>query len=473
MERITLYIRTRKTSGKIRIRFRLTDGRRIQLFHKSQIRADLADLKKFNLDGTVKLRVTKHNEELRLSIACEMETMLQAYKSLDDGNHPKITSKNFERRIAAILSEGKIEPSLPNNAESLYERFIRFMDSLKEYQVVSSSRLVTYSTVKDKLRRYLDIFGKTAYAPSEFTANDILKFREFIMNEHLYVDKYPHIYKGLDKRSTPTKAMNQNSAVLKMRVLSTFFSELENNEEITRSPFRRLSKTQRREMMREQYDEPFALTGDELLIVMNTKVPEDLKETKDAFLLQCALGCRIGDFIKLDMENMTVSDDGIPYVHYIASKTSKTISGRKEKATPLMLFALEIAKRTGFKFVIFKTQGRKGQVAYNENIKKLLKHCGINRQVGKYCELEKKMKFFPVHELATSKLCRKTHIDIASKIQINMYATGLHEAGSEAVGHYSKLQLQDLFQLLCLAFSQPQYRVDRSLNIIREHGLPS
>lgn len=473
MERITLYIRTRKTSGKIRLRFRLTDGRRIQLFHKSQIWADLVDLKKFNLDGTLRPRVTKFNEELRLSIAHEMETMRKAFKSLDDGSNPKITSRDIEERIGTMLSGGKTESSRQNNAESLYERFVRFMDSMKEYKVVGSSRLVTYTTVKDKLRRYLDIFGKSTYTPSEFTANDILKFREFIMNEYLYVDKHPHIYKGLDKRSTPARAMAQNSAVLKMRVLSTFFSELENNDEIARSPFRRLSKTQRKEIMREQYDEPFALTGDELLRVMNFKVPESLKETKDAFLLQCALGCRIGDFIKLDMENVAVSDDGIPYVHYIASKTSKTISGRNEKATPLMLYALEIAKRTGFKFGIFKTQGRKGQVAYNENIKKLLKHCGINRKVGKYCELEKKMKFFPVHDLATSKLCRKTHIDITSKIQINMYATGLHVAGSEAVGHYSKLQLQDLFQLLCLAYGQPQYRVDKSLNVIREQGLSS
>ena len=51
MERITLYLRTTKTSGKIRLRFRLTEGREVQLFHKSSIEADLADLKKFDMDG--------------------------------------------------------------------------------------------------------------------------------------------------------------------------------------------------------------------------------------------------------------------------------------------------------------------------------------------------------------------------------------------------------------------------------------
>lgn len=466
MERITLYIRTRKTSGRIRLRFRLTDGRRLQLFHKSQIQAVLADLRKFNIDGSVRKRVAKFNETLRLAIADEIAIMHKAFKSLDASGGMKITSNTFEERIRILTSGNEGGTTRQNENETLYERFVRFMDDLREYKVVSKSRLVTYSTVRDKLRRYLAIFDKTGLAPSDFTANDTLKFRKFIINEHLYVAKCPQIYKGLDRRSIPAKPMNQNSAVLKMRVLSTFFTELENNDEIARSPFRRLSKTQRREMMREQYDEPFALTGDELQTVLNADVPESLKETRDAFLLQCALGCRIGDFVRLDMENVSVTDEGIPYVHYIASKTSKTLSGRKEKSTPLMLFALEIAKRTGLKFDMFKNHGRKGQVEYNKNIKQLLRHCGISREVGIYCEEEKKMKLFPLHELATSKICRKTHIDTSSKIQINMYATGLHEAGSEAVGHYSKLQLQDLFQLLCLAFRQPQYRVDKSLNII-------
>ena len=78
------------------------------------------------------------------------------------------------------------------------------------------------------------------------------------------------------------------------------------------------------------------------------------------------------------------------------------------------------------------------------------------------------MEQIPLYKLGTSKLCRKTHIDIANKIQINMYATGLHEAGSSAVEHYSKLQLHDLFVLLCLAFNQPQYKVDNDLNVISD-----
>lgn len=82
MERITIYLRTTKTSGKIRLRFRLTEGREVQLFHKSNIEADLADLKKFDMDGSLKPRVSLYNEELRIAITREIDAMHEAYKQL-------------------------------------------------------------------------------------------------------------------------------------------------------------------------------------------------------------------------------------------------------------------------------------------------------------------------------------------------------------------------------------------------------
>lgn len=66
---------------------------------------------------------------------------------------------------------------------------------------------------------------------------------------------------------------------------------------------------------------------------------------------------------------------------------------------------------------------------------------------------------------------RETNINIADKAQVNMYATGLHEVGSSAVEHYSMLQLHDLFVLLCAALSQPQYQVDKQLNVLPEETL--
>lgn len=52
-----------------------------------------------------------------------------------------------------------------------------------------------------------------------------------------------------------------------------------------------------------------------------------------------------------------------------------------------------------------------------------------------------------------------------------MYATGLHEVGSSAVEHYSMLEIRDLFMLLCTAFNQPRYRVDKQLNVLPEENV--
>ncbi len=87
--------------------------------------------------------------------------------------------------------------------------------------------------------------------------------------------------------------------------------------------------------------------------------------------------------------------------------------------------------------------------------------CGIDREITKFDEATKSVKRIPLDTIGSSKLCRKTHVDIATKVQVNMYATGLHEAGSSAVEHYSKLEIKDLFVLMCVAFNQPQYKVDK------------
>lgn len=93
--------------------------------------------------------------------------------------------------------------------------------------------------------------------------------------------------------------------------------------------------------------------------------------------------------------------------------------------------------------------------------------------IGRYNESKKKVEQFPLYSLACNKLCRKTHVDIATKVQVNMYATGLHEVGSAAVEHYSKLEIKDLFVLMCVAFNQPQYKVDKDLNVIEVDRNPA
>ena len=157
MERITLYLRTTKTSGKIKLRFRLIEGREVQLFHKSQIDADLADLKKFEMDGSLKPRVSIYNEKLRSAITREIEAMREAYNLLKDEGRV-FDANDFEEMIDKILNPDKYNIVKVEEVETLLDRFNRYIDGLKTYGTVSEGRAKIYRIVWDKLSRFLIIF---------------------------------------------------------------------------------------------------------------------------------------------------------------------------------------------------------------------------------------------------------------------------------------------------------------------------
>ena len=81
-------------------------------------------------------------------------------------------------------------------------------------------------------------------------------------------------------------------------------------------------------------------------------------------------------------------------------------------------------------------------------------------------EVEGVNKYIPICETSSSKLARSTHVDMMNKVQINIYAAGLHRQGSGAVTHYTMLELADRFKLMNLAFDQEDYRVDKNLEVI-------
>ena len=63
MERITLVLKTQKKTGSIRLRFRLRDTN-VEIYHKSEINADINDLKKIDIEGKRLPRVTLYNQKL-------------------------------------------------------------------------------------------------------------------------------------------------------------------------------------------------------------------------------------------------------------------------------------------------------------------------------------------------------------------------------------------------------------------------
>lgn len=461
MERITLLTKkSTKTSGKIRLRFRFRDGRAAELYHKSEIQADLKELSKFNDDGSLKSGTKVYNPQLLKDIGVEIDAMRQAYAAMKEGNYD-LTSKVFERMVFQVLHPDQSEP---NKIVSLLERFNAFIEDSYKQGVWGESRYSLYKLVAKEVERFLTVKGRTAITPSDFTPNDVMEYRQFIVDEYKYVKKWPKLYANEPPRHIPNEPRNQNTAATRVKQLKAFFSALEDADEIAKSPFRKLVKDRVKMATKERYDEPVFLHFEEFLTVMNTDVPESHRETKDAFLLQCAFGCRVADFQKLTMANVGVDKNGIPYIHYLPNKTKKEQRDNSEIETPIIRYALDIVKKYKFNFHILHYVS--GEWGYNAKIKQLLQKCKIDRECNVYNEEIEDNEYKPLYELASSKLCRKTHVDIMNKAQVNLYAAGLHRIGSDAVNRYTKLELSDKFKLMCFAFGQPEYKVDKLLNVI-------
>lgn len=359
------------------------------------------------------------------------------------------TSNFYYTTVTQMLSAVDAHRPVPTK-EPLYQRFVRYLEDSHRDGVIGDGRYVVAVGKARKLRRFLTIEGISTITADDFTSDLVLDFRKFVYDEYKYVPLHPELYPRTNGHRPPTRRCCNSTVVHDLKLLQAFFAELENTGEISRSPFRNISLKKRRAIMHVMYDDPVFLRADEFRQVLQTKVPQHLQWAKDIFVLNCAIGCRISDLLRLTPDKVAVSEDGIPYVHYIPSKTAGRQTTNKEVVTPLIEPAVEIIRRTNLKLIDDKPNY--GKQRYNKTLRKLLQYCGINRRVSLFnpdtCENISK----PLYEVASSKLARKTHIDMLNKVQINYYAAGLHRTGSDAVFRYTSLELADRNVLMKAAF---------------------
>ena len=449
MKGLTLFRRTTKSEGMIKLRFRLRDGRGVDLYHKSEIKADIKDLAKLEDAGELRPKVSIYNHELKEKIDREMSAIETAYIELcAKMDKSLITATLFEETICRHLHpENYIAVT---KEETLLERYARFIKEGYRDGTFAEKRVLQYNGLYNELKRYLTIRNQLNVLPKSFSADDLMKLRLFLFEEYKYVEKYPALYSEIKERCIPSKERAQNTVAIKLRILQAFYTELEDRDEIDVSPFRKLGKNRRKVVMKESYDAPVYLLQEEFLKVMNTDVPATLQEAKEAFLLQCAFGSRIDDFKSLNMDKVVVSAEGIPYLRYLPQKTLKSNEHKDEVEIPIMRYALDIIKKWQFNFPILKyVTGKSG---YNVKIRKLLDQ--IDREVKVFDKDSFDNIYNALYTMGSSKLCRKTHLDMLTKVQVNMYVSGHHKEGSSAVKHNSSLILKDRFIFMCAAYKQ-------------------
>lgn len=453
MATIRIINRTKRISGNINIRFRLADGRDVDLYHKSEIIADISDLNKFGSNGEPKKRAN-FNRTLKESISDRISLIESVYDGMVKRGI-ELNNVNFESEIDKILHPFKYQEDVAETQQNLLDRLDSYIDALE----LSKTRTAEYRVVRCNLFRFITIKKKGDVLLSDVNADFITDFQAFLKNEWKYVKKYPRLYSDIKKQNLPVENPKQNTLMSKMKMLKCFFAALEERDEVVVNPFRKLGRSTRGKMLREEALTPIALTRTEVKKILCHDVPPRLKDTKDALLLQIYLGCRISDFKQMDMTFIKVSGNGIPYVVYSSQKTGLLTE------TPLVRTAFDIVMKTDFNLPILKNISGKG--GYNKRIHELLETCGINREVevGKNGS---KVLFAQLHEVASNKIARKTNVTLCADAQIDKALMGLHEKGSKAISAYDVESIDRKFGIACIAFGEKPYRVNQNLEIMEE-----
>ena len=143
------------------------------------------------------------------------------------------------------------------------------------------------------------------------------------------------------------------------------------------------------------------LSEEELSKIQEYKGTDYLENVRDWLIIGCWTGCRIGDLLKLNIENVIHRPEGSIIIRYTQSKTKKTVD------IPVHPCVQEIIKRlNGFPRPI-------SDVKFNKYIKELCKRVEINNNEEGFKmnpkTLRKENGIFPKYELVTSHICRRTY----------------------------------------------------------------
>ena len=293
----------------------------------------------------------------------------------------------------------------------------KFFGLFEEYL---KEKALSDSWVKNNRVLFRDLARYEAYVRFSFDANftldvdtitkeTISDFRDYLRNEKTLSLSCPqHFEKVLKKYPTEIGTLRKspklvdrgnNSIVILMKKFKAFFSWLNKTGRSMNMPFIGI------EIGSEVYGTPFYLTIEERNVIAKHDfgVNKMLSEQRDIFVFQCLVGCRISDLMTFTADNVT---DGI--LSYVPIKT-KDDSPRIVRV-PLIPYAQELIKKyagvdkKGRLFPFISSQ------KYNDNIKKIVKACGIDRMVIVRNSVTGNNEAKPISEVASSHMARRTFI---------------------------------------------------------------
>lgn len=428
MATVTAFIRvSTKKSEKANVRFRLRDGRKLQLFHKSKLEVNPAhwDASKQEIKAKVLFDTVKR-AEFNQSVANIKRLILEIYSETKD--QATLTSEILDVEIDKKINPDKY--GLNEKKESFIETFTRFINDRK----ISDVRKRNFQVINRALQRY-ELYnqcnGIKEYKLSfeNITSATLRDIERFLCDEHNLYEKYPKLYEAVPETRTP-KARGQNTINDIFTKLRTFFIWANELGKTSNNPFKNFK------IQECVYGTPFYITIEERNQLYNTDLFQrpQLAIQRDIFVFQCLIGCRVGDLFK-----MTKSNRMNGAIEYIPRKTKE---GRPITVrVPLNSIAKEILDRykdfEGPGILPFISEQR-----YNDAIKDMFLLAGITRIVTVINPTTREEEKRPINEVASSHLARRCFVGNLYKQVKDPNLVGVlsgHKEGSKAFARYREI----------------------------------
>lgn len=431
--KIKVFFRTMQKVGLANLRFRLSDGRGVQFFHKSDI---VVDISKWD---SVKERLIIDSRKTKLCTPKELQERVRTNNEITERENivrnvylihkgENMDNERFERLIDEALHPEKYT----RTGTPFFAAFDEYMEKHEKAETSRRNFMVLYRA----LQRF-EAIQATEEQGFELTLDglneDVLSdFDSFLRNEHTLYDEYPDVYERFrynsDHRKNPKPQPRGDNAITNlMKKLRAFVAWCNDQEITTNYPFRKYK------IKVEKYGRPVYISLEERNTIADYDLSHNprLETQRDIFIFQCLIGCRVGDLLKLTRNNIV---NGA--VEYVAQKT------KDEKAefvrVPLNGRASAILKKyrghEGAGLLPFISSQR-----YNDALKEIFTVCGITRMVTVINPTTGEEEKRPINEVASSHMARRTFVGNLYKQVKDPNLIGAlsgHKEGSKAFARY-------------------------------------
>lgn len=427
-----------KKVEKASVRFRLRDGRGVQLFYKSEIKInpDFFDNKK----QKVKERVLFNDRDgFNKSIEDRKNLILSIYNT--EPNRVGLTSEWLEKKMNENLHPEKFK-QIDEIDQTFFNGFLEFLEKHK----LSMVRKNNYKVVFRALKRYELYITQKLKKPFRLTLDTVTpsmltEIEIFLKDEFTICKTMPLIYETIPETRTP-QPRGQNTINDIFTKIRTFYLWAIEAGKTLNNPFKGFTVEEC------VYGTPYYISIDERnkLYLTDLSHRPKLEIQRDIFVFQCLVGCRVGDLYGMTQAN--IINEAVEYI------PRKTKDGRPITVrVPLNSSAKEILSKypviEGGRLFPFITEQK-----YNESIKAAFKIAELTRMVTVINPTNRNEEKRPLNEIASSHLARRCFVgNLYKKVKDQNLVASLsgHKEGSKAFARYREIDEEmkkDLVNLL-------------------------